>query len=728
MTEINFTVDAALLRELGERLVGRPYIALAELVKNSYDADATVVRIVFGDDFIEVSDNGAGMDFDSFRDFWMRIGSPHKDSAKTSTALKRPLTGSKGVGRLAVQLLAGDLELSTRAKSALSGMTATVNWDEAVESTDLTTAVARYHTNEAVSELPGNSRHGTRIVLRNLHHDWDKDALQSLARELWTLQPPFAIVGDSPSDFKIELVHPDEEAALVFNEQMGAVLDLWSARVHCQLAEPSKLRRGASKQKRIKPLPSRTALVTLEFANGAKVSTEYVINDCVIESLTYEVRVFALRNRQPHGIGVKDARLYLRQFGGAGIYDAGFRLPYYGADSDWLNVARDAGRRLSVSKLLPEEIKVTEALQFLPTNERLFGVVRVNTSKERRWAKRFGRQRDALSIQLTRDRLVDNQAFSQLIRVVRFGIDLYANEEARRTFKEREETQPIVPAERQLEKVEEIFERLADELPPETRDEVVSAVNAAVEATRAEDRELARTTSLLGALATAGIAAVAYEHEASQLLTLMDQVAEILSRRDLNSAERTQAVQLIERWARQTRANRSLFSQLAGENDDRPPRRLRLRRVVRRVATQSEALMPGLRIDTSEVDDSFRLPPGYFSDWSAVFQNLFFNAANAMLEAKEPLVSIRTETDGRQRSVIVEDIGTGVDLGDADRLFKPFERGSALAVDRERLGLGGTGLGLTIVQLIARRLETAVEFVEPKVPFQTAFRLRWKEE
>ena len=43
--KIPFTVDSALLSELGERLVGQPQIALAELVKNSYDADATKVKI-----------------------------------------------------------------------------------------------------------------------------------------------------------------------------------------------------------------------------------------------------------------------------------------------------------------------------------------------------------------------------------------------------------------------------------------------------------------------------------------------------------------------------------------------------------------------------------------------------------------------------------------------------------------------------------------------------------
>src|SRR5258708_1902725 len=103
MQTLPFTVDAALLRELGERLVGRPHIALAELIKNSYDADATLVEIEVGSDEITVRDNGNGMTLDQFRDYWMRIGSPHKERQASSSRFKRPLTGSKGVGRLAVQ-------------------------------------------------------------------------------------------------------------------------------------------------------------------------------------------------------------------------------------------------------------------------------------------------------------------------------------------------------------------------------------------------------------------------------------------------------------------------------------------------------------------------------------------------------------------------------------------------------------------------------------------------
>ncbi|MEJ7679030.1 MAG: ATP-binding protein [Segetibacter sp.] len=68
MEILHFTVDSALLRELGEKLVETVHIALVELVKNSYDADATKVEIIFttdisGDTQIKIIDNGVGMSF-----------------------------------------------------------------------------------------------------------------------------------------------------------------------------------------------------------------------------------------------------------------------------------------------------------------------------------------------------------------------------------------------------------------------------------------------------------------------------------------------------------------------------------------------------------------------------------------------------------------------------------------------------------------------------------------
>ncbi|MDQ1439272.1 MAG: hypothetical protein QOK43_2901 [Acidimicrobiaceae bacterium] len=717
MKTIEFTVDAALLRELGERLVGRPYIALAELVKNSYDADATEVELRFGRDSIEIADNGNGMSFDSFRDFWMRIGSPHKEAQQTSREFGRPLTGSKGVGRLAVQLLANRLELHTVDRENVdSELTALVNWSEAVSAPELTRAKARWTDGPRTSEFPKRSPHGTRLILSELQHDWLSDAFTLLARELWTLEPPFQVGAASSEAFHVSLHHPDQEVVVKFEQQMKAVLDLWSARIVGKL-----LPRAESSD-------DRTLRVRVLFRDGTSKKTDHVIENCAIDEAEYEVRVFSLRHRQPFGISVTEARQYLRDYGGVGVYDAGFRLPYYGADSDWLDIARDAGRRLSRSELLPEELLVTEGLQYLPTNERLFGVVNVNTSHERRVAATKGKSaaREALAIQVTRDRLADNRAYHNLVEAVRFGIDLYANEEAARAYARDAMLTPVEPLHEHLERVEEVLEQFKDQIPPAVRTQLSTELESIVEAGRSEATDLARQAGLLGALATAGIATLAYEHETSKQLALLEDAADRLRQDRLTAAQRREIADDLERWVARARATRNLFGHLVTTSEREERARLRARRVVQQVAAQVRALVPSLVVDV-DLLDSLRLPPAAMAEWAAIFQNLFLNAANAMLDIAEPRIWVHTGDAGNTQVIWVEDVGTGVDLETADELFRPFVRRQTVSAERQRLGMGGTGLGLAIVRMVARQANVRVRFVEPDDGYSTCVELAWKE-
>src|SRR5438874_5045287 len=138
MPKDSFIVDASLVQELGERLVGRPAIALGELVKNAYDADATLCRIEFGDDEIVVADNGNGMSEEEFKQHWLRLGTTHKIDELTSRRFKRPLSGSKGIGRLSAQFLADQLTLdSTPRERSQSGVHAYVDWRQAVRGAKL---------------------------------------------------------------------------------------------------------------------------------------------------------------------------------------------------------------------------------------------------------------------------------------------------------------------------------------------------------------------------------------------------------------------------------------------------------------------------------------------------------------------------------------------------------------------------------------------------------------
>src|SRR5438093_8877985 len=103
-----FTVDTHLFRELGELLVDRDSTALIELIKNSYDADATHVAISgrnlanTDDGEIIISDNGIGMDQPEFERGFLTIAGRTKTSdQRRSPWFKRRYTGEKGVGRLA---------------------------------------------------------------------------------------------------------------------------------------------------------------------------------------------------------------------------------------------------------------------------------------------------------------------------------------------------------------------------------------------------------------------------------------------------------------------------------------------------------------------------------------------------------------------------------------------------------------------------------------------------
>ena len=62
-----------MLRELGERLVKQPEVAIVELIKNAYDANATQCTIHYDpQQRILVEDDGDGITFDRFRDSWMQ--------------------------------------------------------------------------------------------------------------------------------------------------------------------------------------------------------------------------------------------------------------------------------------------------------------------------------------------------------------------------------------------------------------------------------------------------------------------------------------------------------------------------------------------------------------------------------------------------------------------------------------------------------------------------------
>jgi signal transduction histidine kinase len=719
MQAIKFTVDSRLLEELGERLVGKPHIALAELVKNSYDADATQVVIGFREDRIEITDNGHGMDFDGFKDFWMRIGTTHKQQDRVSRKLNRPLTGSKGVGRLAVQFLAGNLELHTVSEDCPDREhRATVDWARAVRTGELTKATADYEAAAVTTVFPGASRHGTQIILTGLNQQWDTKALEDLAKQIWPLQPPFRsnpeLASDRQKAFEVRLESSHEEEIQKFQAQMGAILDLWEARLAGKLVSGD----GPEETKKVR--------LSLEFSDETRLTHEYTVPDCEVHSAEFEIRVFHLQHRQPRGIKVETAREYLKTFGGVHVYDAGFHLPYYGADTDWLGIEIAHSHRLSRFPLLPEHLQVSGGMSFLPTNSRLYGVVHVDTSRERQVSKK---RRQHLSIQVTRDRLVDNEAFQGLKTLVRYALEFYAMEEAKRALQRAEAERGVV--QETFTRVEEVLAAHRSEIAPPVYVALRKHVKEAIRATEAEKEATVQHMGLLGALATAGISAVAYEHESSKQLLVLEDIAAQMKDMRLPGGAGARVGELAQRllsWVQRARSLRALFSHVMQEEDRQRKARYKARPVIDQIKAQMAVLTREIDIQSGGVDPALLLPEATFAEWSAVFQNVFINAVNATLDSPVKSIAVSSVVRGRNRAVLVQDTGSGVELSSAEELFGPFVRKLNISPERRSLGLGGTGLGLTIVRMVATSLNCRVGFTQPAPGFKTAFQLSWSEE
>lgn len=703
MPTLHFTVDAELLRELGEHLVGKPYIALAELVKNSYDADATKVTIELDPekDRITVSDNGHGMDFTEFKNFWMRIGSVHKTRLRISRRFKRPLTGSKGIGRLAVQFLAEELDLCTVSEKDLSRkLESHVKWKEAVSAGDLTKATAGY--NIEISKEGFEQR--TSIVLTGLNHKWNSDLIKGLAREIWWLQPPFrsplATRKDPEKAFEIKFVSPEKDIIETFNRQIRAIFDIWYAKLV-----------GKNENGKV--------TLSLEFAGEDPIIMNYSIDDCELKGGGFEIRTYHLTYRQPHGIKVGEAREYLNEFGGVHVYDGGFHLPYYGdRKNDWLRIEFDHSHRLSMSQLLPKELRVEEGMTFLPTLSRIFGVVNVDTSKE-----------PYLNISITRDRLQESKAFSDLFFMARWAMDFYANEEAKRQRKWKDLIKKTEAPE--FERMEDVLTKYQSEIPEKVYGYLHKDMQKATKEIETEAEATAKRIGLLGSLATAGISSLAYQHELKQQFHTIDDIVKKIGKISVADEKLRKTINELKEgllsWVERARATNALFAYLADPENIEMKKRFSAKKIVEEINEQVKVLTRGIPIDTSRLDDDLLLPKASLVECGSIFQNVFINAFNAMLDSKKKLIDVSSRINGRVREILVQDTGCGVNLRDAETLFEPFERRMKISPERQTLGYGGTGLGLTIVRLIANNLGCTVSFVEPEKGFNTAFSIRWRE-
>jgi signal transduction histidine kinase len=209
--DVPFRVRSHVLRLLGDQLVGHDRLAVFELVKNSYDADARNVKVTLDlrSRTLVVLDDGHGMTLDVVRDKWLDIGT---DSKRGAGRVRSPLfgrmpLGEKGVGRLAVQKLGARLQMVTKAPS--SPETAVeLGWPALIESSPYVDEKLIVKVSERQTPHLFKDGTGTWIEISELsRREWTRKDLRDLKRLVVSLESPF----ESIDSFNVELDVPGRE-------------------------------------------------------------------------------------------------------------------------------------------------------------------------------------------------------------------------------------------------------------------------------------------------------------------------------------------------------------------------------------------------------------------------------------------------------------------------------------------------------------------------------------
>ena len=486
---IRFSTD--ILRRLGEELNPSLDKGIVELVKNSYDADATRCRIELRETerpggSITVCDNGDGMTPAEIEHGWLVLGSSTKDPG-TVTRRGRIPAGSKGLGRLAALRMGSKALLTTRPrKQGSAEYRVLIDWND-YRAAKLVDDVV---LNVELAVRKRGENHGTEISVEGLRKRIQRMEVKRLARELILLADPF---GEDPSGFKPELVAPDFDdlARLVAHRYFD------DAEYHLSASVDAS---GYSKAEvvdwRGKPLFS---------ANHDSVAAARKNEPYRCPSAHFDLWVFILNQAtfSTRSTSLSEVREWLSVFGSVHVYHNGLRVtPYGNPGNDWLDMNLRRVRS-------PEE---------RPGTNTSIGCMRVTDTESR------------LVQKTDRSGYVEDESYTELVGFAQDAMEWMANRrmeraEIRRAAEQRKTRRTSQQGQRRVQAV-------IEGLSKEEQKPLAEAFKRYDRSRQREAEILRKEIQLYRTLSTAGITAATFAHESSENpLKVIRQSSDAIERR-----------------------------------------------------------------------------------------------------------------------------------------------------------------------------------------------------
>lgn len=334
--EVGFKFSSRFSQLIGRNLISNPIVAVSELVKNSYDADADNIDINFQNllsemPVLKIVDDGEGMSFNDVTSKWMMVGTDNKVHSPYTTKGRRKL-GEKGIGRFSVERLAQRLKIISTKFGDDYAISLSIDWDK-YEEFDGEFSQLTHKVIKVPCEV---NKKGTTLILEGLRDKWGEDELLNLQKELELLRPidinkvsykKYEFIG---GNVKINLIAPDILKSKKFID--SHFITYAQAHLFGEIKEDGNAY-------------IRVVIKSNISANKMEISEEYNYKADEIDTscgpISYEAFVFLKDKRLYKSLNVanKDMDDYLKAFCGMKIYRDGFRiLPFGDVDNDWLEL------------------------------------------------------------------------------------------------------------------------------------------------------------------------------------------------------------------------------------------------------------------------------------------------------------------------------------------------------------------------------------------------------
>ena len=352
--QISFKSRARLMPQIGDQLIKNESIALLELVKNAYDADAPDVWVEMWDidksdkGKIIVKDNGDGMDLSIVENSWMEIGTDNKKNLldeyimnDKKSALGRLPMGEKGIGRFGVHKLGSKITLITRMKGKKE-VVVKIDWTS-FEKFDYLEQVPITVIERNPEYFTGQQK-GTYIEITELKNVWTRGKLRDVYRSIMSLQSPF----ESIQSFNVvfETNHKEWLEGLLTVDRIKNDA-LFFADVSIEGNEITELKYEFKPWKVLNKLEEKQVVRTHiemcreERENKKKILKKIDLSLFDIGKVRMKLMIFDLDNTiLSYGVSDKKGlKEYLKNNGGIAVYRDNIRIYEYGdSGNDWLQL------------------------------------------------------------------------------------------------------------------------------------------------------------------------------------------------------------------------------------------------------------------------------------------------------------------------------------------------------------------------------------------------------